>query len=976
MKIRACFRGRAMCQMLGVVALQVCAFMFVGTINAQTDAMSDSLSTTALATNPLLILDRETSRVASEQVKSEELTTRSQYRDESTSISKESLLADELSTTGSEFGHQTIMDLGDKIVEVTTEPIQRAEGVGLDAIPKYLDKSTTSAQLIQLHQYEERGHIGEAYLIARDLVKNFPTDEYAYDAAIRNSLILGEGMEADTENLFKQAMVMVDYPGKYYVQFAHVLLRREHLDEYRRLCEDYAELHNEDDECTLTLARMSSLAGEYERVIELLQPLRLESEVSLGFPEWQLLFNAYVKSKDFVSARALALEGVELDFGAWEKRTIFMSFLKLPTIDAEEVVMMARQVLSNEQDYHTAKLVANKIIEQALNQRFFEDLQKRLDERIANAEANHVEVWLATILAQQKHDPERVRHLLTEVTKSTTPVIAYERAQFYKQEGNTTAALEIMQDLLEEQWSNTDIRLQLVELYFETGKPLEAAELLDDMTTLWVSREVMRRVGVLSVKAAMRMDNPQYLMDTWVSQADIAQFSDLLLMGDQVILELGTLKNSDELLDLIEQRLKQPNQWALYLLKARLHAIKGDQRAVLESYLGYLDHHYDNIPMTQFVAKLASQVGRTPIKLMTRDGEGEKAVTISAVNTNNTDIAIELYKRLIRMQPMVLENYSALMRVYQSRGEAEKAKSTALELADYESSFPLATNRMAATILADNGFAQDSLPLFRKALNAEDRFNYSLWFRYAQALVDVGDYAKATEVYHNFLLKGVSGHPVNQPVLLANLQTIAQKTNTNDSLCKFLVDQRNVKLPGKPEFLLSSAKLLMQLEKMDLATTMIAAFQEQYPHHELAADSTILLGQMAAAKGRPDYALIMFQSVITNPEMVGTTAEIRARFEIGELQRKQGNLREAIATWTDLKARFPENNTAIAGVYEAAMLAWFELHDCTWATGLLNDFIASGSTDLATVRRAHAALEALANKTSAEDFQKILPSIN
>ena len=159
---------------------------------------------------------------------------------------------------------------------------------------------------------------------------------------------------------------------------------------------------------------------------------------------------------------------------------------------------------------------------------------------------------------------------------------------------------------------------------------------------------------------------------------------------------------------------------------------------------------------------------------------------------------------------------------------------------------------------------------------------------------------------------------------------------------------------------------------MDAATTMIAAFQENFPHHKLAADSLLLLGQVAEAKGRADQALALYNSVATGPDTIGTTAEIRARFEIGDLKRRQGDARGAIASWVDLKARFPENNKAIEGLYEAGMLAWFTLQDTAWAKALLNDFLSAGSTDYALVRRAQNALDAINRGVSIDDYKKIL----
>src|SRR5205085_2058765 len=101
----------------------------------------------------------------------------------------------------------------------------------------------------------------------------------------------------------------------------------------------------------------------------------------------------------------------------------------------------------------------------------------------------------------------------------------------------------------------------------------------------------------------------------------------------------------------------------------------------------------------------AIQSSSLPLQL---NGPGSSGLQLHASSSEGTDLAVELYRRLIQLQPRVTDNYAGLMRAYQVRGEVESAKRVALELADRGSSTSEACIA-AGSILEESGFHPDAL---------------------------------------------------------------------------------------------------------------------------------------------------------------------------------------------------------------------------------------------------------------------------
>ncbi len=649
------------------------------------------------------------------------------------------------------------------------------------------------------------------------------------------------------------------------------------------------------------------------------------------------------------------LAAVDQNYGPWQIRSLLLEFLKLPTFEPADVSQMVRASLANETRYQVARDLAEAITQSALERRAFFAFQRFLDDRITSKKAADIEMWLAALMAQQAGDDDRAFEILMTDPAKATPVIAFERARALAARGRHDQALEILAILVAEQPAEIPFRLALAREQLTTSRPLEALDTLSVIRFEELEGNDREEFIDVAISAAVMSRDPQKLIDLWLDLIDATTFAEMQLMGDIVVRALERDTAREEIEQAVARAVRQPEQWPLLALWARLCARRGEHRAEIESYAAYLEHAADDTQMLRFAGQLAMQYALQPLRV---EATAEKPTTASIRLIDNmlAEKAVEFYRRLIALQPMVADNYSALMRIYQTRGEVEAAKKVAAELADRAPDQPevLAT---AASILDENGFLTEALYYYERSLHA-DPSNFAVWLKYADALLAARSYEQAEAIYRKILEEGYNRKPYNQPALLANLYKLATVTQETTRLVEYLSELRTKPTPGKPEFLLSSAKLELQLGAVKEALETVQHFQREFTTHPLLAESYLLEGQIWYTQGDVDKAIAIFRTV--EQRFPRSRTAITAAFNIAVAQASKGRIDEAIATYRRIARDYHFDDHALGALYEAAILAYRGRGDLTLTRGLLEEFLQTDCQNFVLRRHARAALQAVA----------------
>ncbi|MCX7019455.1 MAG: tetratricopeptide repeat protein [Candidatus Sumerlaeota bacterium] len=823
-------------------------------------------------------------------------------------------------------------------------------------LPVKVDNSSTEVQVQQLIQFEKQNQIGEAFLLACEIVRQNPRAEFAYDVVIRTSLVLG--LLNDTEVFYRDAIKNSLLPGKYYVQLAHFYNRTGRPDNMKKLRDEYEKRNAADADYWITMARLDAAGQNPEGVRATGERAAIRrGGQAAEFPVTLLYIRACRQLGLVSAAREAILAAPGQNFGPWELREFLLEFIKLPDNKPEDVARMIRAAMVNETYYPRARNMADVIMASAAEQRLIEPLKNHLLRLIATGKASEIEIWLAAQMARRNGNQALARDILTSAGETVSPVMAYERATALAAAGRHDEAIPILRALAAAQPDEAPVRLTLAEELLVTGNPAEAAQALSVLQPARLATAEHKHFCELNILAVTVIGDPRQIVDKWSDLAEGASFDDIQAINDILRKSLQNEKLRREMAAEIGRQLASPGAGSspLLLLRARLCALDNNHYGELDAYEEYLRKNEQNIEMMRFVAELAVQYAAMPINIAPAQGKDGPPATLTGTSAPGVQLAISLYKRIIELQPRVVDNYSALMRVYQMHGDAEAAKKAAMGLAE-SATTSAETQAMAAIALDDCGFTTDALALYHKSLDLNPN-NYDLWLRCAAALSAVRNFSEAESIYRELLENGLYGAPYKQPQILAGLFDAAVKSGRAPALFAYLVSRRERPMPGGAAFFLSAAKLLAQAGARDGADALLLDFLHNNPDHPNAPDCLLLRADLLRDAGDFMKAIAVYGEVKT--KYAGQPAEIAAERGIGAAWRRAGDGRKAIEAWRELARRYPGNDQAKAALCDAAQAASNDLKDPKLAGELLREYLASGTQDFTAAEKARENLRRL-----------------
>jgi tetratricopeptide (TPR) repeat protein len=835
-----------------------------------------------------------------------------------------------------------------------TEAARPAVRSEVSNLPVKVDKSSTAAQEQQLGKFERQNRIGEAFLLACELLKDNPGAEFAYDAAIRTSLVLQ--LKQDVERFYQDAIRVSPLPGKYYVQFAHYYLRQGMTEAAQKLVSDYVKTATASPEFHVTSTRLYEVSEDDSSA------LRTSEAAPPSFPVLMLNARAAQLLDQLELSRRAGARALQADLASWQARTLLLQMIASGVDSPDLVIGLLQKSLANETNYSKALRLCDSVINSMRQRHATGVLRKYLVTMEQGTSLTDVQAFFAARVADSAQMTSDALTVAARPHLGNTPLIAYERARLYALSGDTTSAVAGLNNLLQEQPTDTFLRMELARVHALAGA---GQDVLQDLTGIQLRKLASAdRTDYINLitSATAQSNEPRRIADLWLELSPQVTFAELMQMGDIVTQFVSNAQAARRLGGQLADDAATPNGWRLYALLARLDAMQSDHQAELDAYQDFLKHDPENVPMLRFVAELALQNSSLPLQLDVPSSGPE--IQLRASSAGGTDLARDMFQRLILLQPRVSDNYSGLMRVYQFRGEVESAKRVAMEFADRGSSTSEAC-LAAGGILEENGLYSDALVFFRQAVK-QDQENFNAWMRYAGALRKAGKLPEAEAIYKRILEEGLHGVPFNQPALVAALLALAHDTQTVPALIQYIDGLRQRDLPGKQEFYLTAAKLFMQTAQMQRAEACLNEFYSLYPDSKLQPEAQLLLGQLQYM--RKDYQLARGTFQAVSDRFTSAPAAITAAYNVGEILRQMGKTKEAVDAWEQMANRYGNSDKAIGALYEAALAAYVEMRDAPRATSLLERFLDSGVEDAELVGKARDALERIRHGKPITDY--------
>jgi tetratricopeptide (TPR) repeat protein len=277
------------------------------------------------------------------------------------------------------------------------------------------------------------------------------------------------------------------------------------------------------------------------------------------------------------------------------------------------------------------------------------------------------------------------------------------------------------------------------------------------------------------------------------------------------------------------------------------------------------------------------------------------------------DISAQASWRIIEKKPYVPEPYVQLIELYNLFGQPEKAKQVPRHLIS-GTSVSAQQYQLAAYIYAKNGFPNEAVPLYERALKEEPN-NTNFRLNYAGVLTRLKRYDEAEVIYHDIIRHGVNGKQFHTHSVYPSAYQLARERGRIPQFLAFLLLLANDKTVAEhSRYLIDGSKLLVSHGHTAEAIRLLEAASSLYPDaHDEAMELLI-----EAHTARRDYRRAEELLKTQDAEATATESKVSARHNLGYLKKTAGDTNGAVETWKALASSFPAERKATRGLIQAA----------------------------------------------------------
>jgi tetratricopeptide (TPR) repeat protein len=827
-------------------------------------------------------------------------------------------------------------------------------------MPSQVDRRSTESLFLQIQRYEDTNMIGEASLLALQLVALDPQFEAGWLAAIRTSLIQDRLMAG--AELCGHAIRAGQNRLLFGMLQLHILRRTGDRPAMMKLVEEQIKALGTEVDDRLDAVRIRMIAGDDNGARTLLEAIPQEERakryaaVLLGL---RLARTAPSTGPFQQKARAALDAAFSQEMPGEELAALLLESLDGSLPSTAVILTRLRAILGGEPSHEIAASMTDSGISRLRQAR---QLQAFLREAEAASQRGDEIAGFAGARARRLGgDTTGALQLLEPVTTSVLPFVRREYAGLLVDNGRPLEALEPLRRLLDETPSDVPLRLDLAQALSADGRHREALELLDGLRRGALRPEQTQRASILAVQAATPLGMVP-LCNTWTELARTATPDDWIAAADAMI---PTLEGEDhrEVMDALSDAATTASQLGMNRLEAfdvagaALQEKLGKSREALQGLTRALKAHPAHVGLTQRLAQAAMRVAEAELLLKDDAGSTRSIKRVAVRDLYASDVAIAAVRRLMELQPHDDAHLLSLFRAYQARGEVERAKGAVVEAtgANGENSTPAMAAR-AARVLDDAGFPVDALHFYRRA--ATDPDDLDSWLRYAGALRATGDLEKAIIVCETIIDKGFHGEPYAQAAVLTALHRMAQTQGKSSDFLEWLRERRTRDIPGRDRFLLEAARLLAaEGARTDALLMAKEGLAVAAPDSTVAAELSFLQARLRYEAREYEAAAKAFSAVADKfPE---SPLAIPALYNAGDVWRRAGSPRLALERWTALATRHSSSDQALAALHEAGLVAYTDVKDPLLARSFFRQLTESSCQDMALVASARRNMQRL-----------------
>lgn len=534
------------------------------------------------------------------------------------------------------------------------------------------------------------------------------------------------------------------------------------------------------------------------------------------------------------------------------------------------------------------------------------------------------------------------------------PLLAEETAELYRILGRQTEADSLLQALARSESGREGLRLklQMARSAMALKEWERAMDLFAAIPTAELSVDERRVAWILHLTAAARTERVERILTVYEEAAGQSNDEDIERYHRAIFTHLIETEQHQEIEDRIRKRFEEDKATPAVLWRLAAQAA-GEMRKKpneIEALYQYVLASPGNV---EALAALARVV--TPVASELAQASTETLAVPNSEVVKLGELAEKSLRELIRSQPYIPDYHSALISVYQARGD-RKAASRASDFLARDSRDPRLLGAVAYA-LATSGFPAEAMSYYDRAL-AINPEAMEIRMNRTSCLTRLDRFEEALAIYRGILETGFNGRMYHVHEVVGRIWAIGDHLKRVDELIVYFRGLKD-RLEGEwhDEALETFANLLAHAGRNAEARTFFDVLREEGSTPQIRRTAWESVAVTYMHEKQYDKAVAVFEEAekrfADQPEWAKDFLFNRA-----EALALAGKPDAAIALLRDTARSHPRSQAALAGLYRAARMAE-EVGNTTLARELYAEFLKSGSTDFSNRRQAEEKLEAL-----------------
>ncbi|MBN1900609.1 tetratricopeptide repeat protein [Candidatus Sumerlaeota bacterium] len=764
------------------------------------------------------------------------------------------------------------------------------------------------------------------------LIEKYPEKEEPYGIAF--TLYSLERNFTDAEKTLLAAIRNIKPNQDYYIKLAH-FYRRVYPEKLTSLIENFEQNEKQREDYNQLLAKFHIINRENEKAVTFLKEAVSKGDRSVS--TIRLLSNLLSQTgKKDELWKLLKTFILNPENKAEQKIEFFQSLLSSSTdYSREDIVTIVNLILTMAQgveDYPVSKKLISDTISVLISSGKAKDLGDVLEKEFPYRE-NDSALWIHLGYLQQTGEYASYHEILKNY-KGKYPFILEDQARLLEQDGDTTSAARILKTLADLKPGNKRIQLTFAQFYNRNERREESQAILDKISMKDLDENLVHLYGALCFENLTELRRFRVLVERWIEAGDIFENQHLNAFAEGILGSLPDTYDHLALMTIVDERLTTGTKNESPLLLFKIHLAEQVREFDLyfelaDRFLSIQDKFDSDLiyPYVQHAMKRGMQW------VPEEENEPPK---IEITNKKYVDFAEKWLSILIRKNSIIPQYHVDMIYIRKAQNREKEILEQVESLAKEMRNDPERVH-LTAYVLATSGFAEKALPYYEKAIALKpDMVRYKM--NYAGCLIRTEQYQKAIDVYMDVVTGGYTTKTWNLHEVLRQILYCQENLGKEDEFFRLLEGLKKREDIPKEDIYMNAGAILKDKKKYDAAIKIVQEFISRYPDNEMNYNAHMMLADVYADKSQFDRAIEVYQKC--QKRYPGDKIKmVDCLFNIGEMERRKGNAREAIRLWKELAQKHPDDAEAQNALAMAGEVAETDLKDLKLARELYRQFL-------------------------------------